>query len=93
MRLVSDSEANPRIKLYLVSIDNSTSSPGNSSSLAIVVALDSDQLPHLGYLLTAYVQNCGTTKSKECARDILALVDKEIEQVRRNGPSQYDLLR
>lgn len=93
MRLVADRDANPRITIHLVSIDESSTSPGSASALAIVFAYDSDELPHLGYLLNAYVQTCGTKRTSECARNILAYVDQSIEKVRKDRPKQFDLLK
>jgi hypothetical protein len=93
MKLVTDDEASPRIKVHIVSIESNSSSPGTGSSMAIVLAYDSDTLPHLGYLLTAYIQNCGTKRTTECARNILASVDQSIEDVRKNQPKHYELLK
>lgn len=93
MRLVTASEADPRIVVYLVTIETSRSSPGSSTSAAMTVAYDSDALSLRGYLLTTVVQNCGTQRTQECARDLAASVDEQLEKVRKDWPSLWKLLK
>ena len=93
MKLAADTESNPRIKAFLISIEGTETLPGSMTSMAVAIAYDSNELPHHGYLLTARVQTCGTKRARECSRDILATLDSAIENLRKNHPQSYMLLR
>ena len=93
MRLVTAKESDPRIVIHLITIDTLSSSPGNGTSAAMTVAYDSDNLSLRGYLLTTVVQNCGSQKTQECARNLAASIDDELEYVRKDWPSLWKLLK
>jgi hypothetical protein len=93
MRLVTTAEADPRIVVYLVTIDTSRSSPGSSTSAAMSVAYDSDALQLRGYLLTTVVLTCGSQRIQECAKDLAASVDEQLEEVRRDWPALWKNLK
>ena len=89
MRLVTEAEANPRFTVHMVSQDESSNAPGVSSNIAITFAYDANDLPHLGYFITTYVQSCGTNRTQQCARNLLSHIDRSLEKLRRELPQQY----
>lgn len=93
MRLVTASETDPRIVIYLITVETSRASPGSSTSAAMTVAYDSDALSLRGYLLTTVVQNCGSQRTQECARDLAASVDEQLEQLRKDWPNLWKNLK
>lgn len=93
MRLVTESEGDARIAVHIVSQDENDRNPGTSSSMAIVLALDAIDIPHRGYLLRVSVHSCGSSRTQQCARSILANTDKAIERLRRDYPGHYARLR
>lgn len=93
MRLAADAEVDARITVHLVSLDDNRQNPGHASSLAAVYAFDANELPHLGYLLTVFVQNCGIQRTQDCARNLLAYLDREIESLRNKHPGNYSRLK
>ena len=92
MRLVTENEASYRFTVHLVSQDENANSSGLSSGLAVTFAYDANDLPHLGYLITTYVQACGANKTQQCAWNLLAYIDRSLEKLRRDSPQQYQRL-
>ena len=93
MRLVTAKEANPRIVVYLITIETTVSNPGALTSAAMTVAYDSDELDARGTFLTTFVQNCGSKRTQECARDLTARVDEELERLRKSWPRLWSALK
>jgi hypothetical protein len=93
MKLIASGNAPTRIVVHLLSTDESSEGDNLSSSISVVLALDFDAAPHQGYLLAAYLHNCGRERSASCAFSMLADLDGAIEKIRRDFPSQYRLLR
>src|SRR5437773_3033978 len=78
MRL-EDSAYVPRMKAVIVSLDIEDSARGSRSALSVSIVFDSLDTPLGGIYLTSYVQTCGTLRAQNCAADLLALVDKQID--------------
>jgi hypothetical protein len=92
MRLVTAREASPRIVIYLITIENNQAVPGTATTAAMTIAYDSDASAALGNLLTTVVQNCGTKRTQECARDLAADIDQELEKLRKDWPTMWGRL-
>ena len=57
----------------IVSVDESSTNPGKSSSFSLVLTLGGDSF------ISQYVQNCGINAVKNCASDGLSFVDGKIQ--------------
>lgn len=93
MRLVTRSEADPRIVVSLVTIEGSSGNRGASTAAAITIALDGNRYPLAGLYLVTVVQTCGTNRVRECARDIAGDIDSQLEFLKREWPSYAAELR
>ena len=87
MKFVSGPESDPRIVVQLVTQDNNSSSPGNAASVAMAIIYDGKFVEGNGIFLTMIVQNCGSKVTQDCARDLAADIDQEIEKLKTNWPS------
>ncbi|MBM3340764.1 MAG: hypothetical protein FJY56_01420 [Betaproteobacteria bacterium] len=93
MRLVSGREADPRIVVQMVSLEASRSSQGAGTVVAVAITYDGTLIEANGLFLTSVVQNCGSSRVQECARDLAADVDQEIEKLKKNWPNLARALR
>jgi len=93
MRLVTPSEADPRIVANLVTLDNSSANRGISTAASFALSLDSIEYPVNGFFLSSFVLTCGSNRVSDCARDIAANIDNQIEWLRREWPTLANELR
>ena len=87
MKLVIATEADPRIKVHLVTLDPSSSSPGGSTVAALAITLDGKLIDGNGIFLGVSTQSCGTLRTQECAKSIVADIDEEIETMKKDWPT------
>lgn len=77
MQLVNES-FEPRIKVFVVSMDADTPDRGISSAIAITVLYDSLEVPLGGAHLTTILQICGRERVALCARSLLSRIDSQV---------------
>lgn len=93
MRLVTPSEAGPRIVVHVATVEGISSSPGTSTAASISIAYDSVSILFSGYFVGSSVQTCGSLRTQECARDMAASIDAAIQRIRTDSPSLWKLLK
>ena len=91
MRLVVASEADPRVVAHVVTAVGLTA--GKSTATSVSVVYDSANVPLRGYFMTSSVQICGSTRTHDCARSIVAEIDAAIQDIRKSAPSLWNQLR
>jgi hypothetical protein len=91
MGIVTD-PSRPRIRIILVSVDESDGNTGVSSAVAVSLVFDSPLIPLGGYHITTFVQTCGRNRAAGCGRRIVELTDAEVEKMRTNWPGVWQQL-
>lgn len=93
LRLVTETEADPRLVIHLVTTDAGTTATGVSTAASITIAYEGRLVEINGYFMTSRVQVCGRSRTQECARDIVASVDTALQRLRRDWPNLARALR
>lgn len=93
MRYVIATEADPRIVVHIVTVDTSSTTPGNGTAASVSIIYDGKLVPVSGIFLDSMVQTCGYQRVAECARGIAGDVDAAIEKLRKNWPGLAQQLR
>lgn len=69
-----------RVKIILLTIDNDSYSPGNSSIYSFVLCWVNPTY-YFSFFITSYVGQCGSSRVDEVAERIISLTDKRIEGI------------
>jgi hypothetical protein len=63
-----------------------------STAVSIAVSWDSQSLPVNGLFMTHYVEICGENKIEQCAKDILATFDEQLDKLASKEPALWKAL-
>lgn len=81
-RLATDVKM-PHLRLDIVTVDASTSNPGNSSAIAVTYVYDASDAPLRGLALQTAVHSCGRDRTETCARSIVAEADAAVQRLKK----------
>lgn len=77
---ISFDQSKPRMQVNLVTLDQSTTSPGYSTVYAVVILWNNPAQPFPFYL-TQFVGYCGSSRVRECADGLVANVSEQADSV------------
>lgn len=82
----------PRMRIVIITVDDTRRDPGNSSALSVSYLYHSPTTPIGGAFITATVHTCGRARIDDCARSILANIDREVDFLRVKWPGLWRTL-
>jgi hypothetical protein len=83
---LSFDQSKPRIQVNVVTLDQSTSTPGNSTVYAVVI-LWNNPAQLFPFYLTQYVGHCGSSRVVECADGLVAGVSEQSDSLLKLFPT------
>jgi hypothetical protein len=82
---------NPRMVIYLVSIDTFMEK-GLWSAIGVSFVYDSVETPGNGIFLSSALSHCPSNQVQSCARQVLPSIDSMVEYLRKTWPSLWKTL-